>query len=255
MAEAAKLEAVGRMTSGVAHDFNNLLQAMKAALLLLAKRTRSDAQASQIIEQGISSIERGRSLVSQLLGLARPQALQVREIDLNKLLTEITGLLRNAAAPAAQIDLDLAADLNLCHADPFRLEAAILNLVMNARDATPADRPGGGRIRISTMNWDEAAVSIDGRQLEPGQFVRLTVRDDGLGMPRVVLERASEPFFTTKGDRGTGLGLAQVYRFAREVGGGIQIESAPYAGTAVHLFLPCTSSGSRSKTVVGSWFS
>lgn len=248
--EAAKLETIGRITSGVAHDFNNLLQAMRAALHLLAQRTRSDAQASQVIEQGISSIERGRSLVSQLLGLARPQALQAREIDLNQLLTEISGLLRNAAAPAAQIELDLAADLNPCHADPPRLEAAILNLVVNARDATPADRRAGGRIRISTMNCDETAVSIDGQQLEPGQFVRLTVRDDGIGMPPVVMERASEPFFTTKGDRGTGLGLAQVYGFMREVGGGMQIESAPHAGTAVHLYLPAQVSSSRGKTVV-----
>ena len=238
LAEAEKLEALGRVTGGVAHDFNNLLQAMLAALRLLGKRVRDDPDATQLIEQGLAAIERGRGLVGQLLGLARPQPVEARAVDVNALLSGMTTLLSNAAAPKARVKLDLAPDLPPCWADPSRLDAAILNLVVNARDALPPERAGPETIRISTEICEERIVSPDGRRLEPGHFVCVTVRDRGNGMPPEVRRRALEPFFTTKGEGGTGLGLAQVYAFVRELGGDVRIDSEPGAGTAVHLYLP-----------------
>jgi signal transduction histidine kinase len=238
MAEAARLEALGRLTSGVAHDFNNLLQALSITLQLLAKRTRSDACSAELVEQGLSALERGRSLVSQLLGVARSQELELQEVDVNAQLTEMMPLLRNAAAPHANVELELAKDLEPARLDPSRLDAAILNLVVNARDAELPGRPRKGVVRISTKNCTEEVVSQDGRRLEAGRFVCLTVRDDGVGMTPEVRRRAMEPFFTTKGEHGTGLGLAQVYAFLREIGGDMQIESKPGAGTAVHLYIP-----------------
>jgi signal transduction histidine kinase len=233
--EAARLEALGRLTSGVAHDFNNLLQSMSAALRLLGKFTRDDPRAAEVIQQGLASMERGRNLVGQLLDVARPQALQMRDLDVNALLAEMTTLLKNAAQPSARIELDLAPDIQPCRADPSRLEAAVLNLVVNARDALG---PRNGSIQVSTQTCVEAIVAHDGHKLEPGKFVCVTVRDNGVGMPAEVRRRAMEPFFTTKGERGTGLGLAQVYTFMREIGGDMKIESEPGVGTAVHLYLP-----------------
>jgi signal transduction histidine kinase len=237
-AQAAKLEALGSLTSGVAHDFNNLLQAMGSALRLLGSFTNDDARAAKVIAHGLTSMERSRGLVAQLLGVARPQELEARDVDLNAILSEIAILLENAAAPKARLELDLRADVQPCRADASRLDAAILNLVVNARDAMPPDRPGIGLIRISTANCARAVVSRDGRRVQRGEFVCVTVRDNGVGMPPEVCRRALEPFFTTKGERGTGLGLSQIYAFVRELGGDMQIESEINAGTAVHLYFP-----------------
>lgn len=237
-AQAARLEALGSLTSGVAHDFNNLLQAMSSALRLLGSFTNDDARAAKVIAHGLTSMERSRGLVAQLLGVARPQELEARDVDLNAILSEMAILLENAAAPKARLELDLRADVQPCRADASRLDAAILNLVVNARDAMPPDRPGMGLIRISTANCARAVVSRDGRRVQRGEFVCVTVRDNGVGMPPEVCRRALEPFFTTKGERGTGLGLSQIYAFVRELGGDMQIESEINAGTAVHLYLP-----------------
>ncbi len=238
LAEAAKLEALGRLTGGVAHDFGNLLQVMSSALRLLGNRSSEDARAREVVKQGVAALERGKSQVARLLGIARPQEMRVQEVDINALLTSMETLLRSAAAPKARIELALAADLQRCRADPAHLDAAILNLVVNARDALPPGRPGQGVIRISTRNCDEAAMSCDGHWLDPGRFVCVTVRDDDLGMTPEVRRRALEPFFTTKGEHGTGIGLAQVHGFVRELGGHMQIESEISVGTAVHLYLP-----------------
>jgi two-component system, NtrC family, sensor kinase len=237
-AEAAKLETLGRLTSGVAHDFNNLLQATTFTFWLLGKRAHADALAAEMIQQGLASMEHGRNLVAQLLGVARPQQVLTQSVDVNALLAGMEMLLRNAAAPTAQVELELAADLQLCRADPSRLNAAVLNLVVNARDALPSNGHGGGLVQISTANLTETLVSRDGRRLEPGHFVRVTVRDNGVGMAPEDLQRALEPFFTTKGEHGSGLGLTQVDAFVREFGGDVQIESQVGVGTAVHIYLP-----------------
>lgn len=234
--QAAKLEAIGRTTSGVAHDFNNLLAGLSGALQLLERRVDNDARLSAIVAQGLMSVERGRSLVSQLLNVTRRE-IELESLDINTVLQSMTILLTSVAAPKADIRLDLAPDLPHCQMDPSRLGAAILNLVVNARDAMPEDRETEGQIVISSANGalrtrlDDAA--------EDARTVSLTVRDNGGGMDPEVKRRALEPFFTTKGKQGTGLGLAQVQTFVHDMGGHMEIESEPGHGTAVRLSFRC----------------
>ena len=236
--EAATLEALGRLTGGVAHDFNNLLQALVSALRLLRSGPADGARAQRIIEHGLAAADRGRRQVAELLRIARWRDTRPREVDVNALLGEMTALLRGAASPGARVELDLAEDLHRCRADPARLDAAILNLVVNAREALPPDRDGQGVIRISTANCREPIVSNDARRLDPGRFISVSVQDDGAGMPPEVRRRALEPFFTSKGESGAGIGLPQIHAFVRELGGDMQIESGPGAGTRVSLYLP-----------------
>jgi len=238
LAEAERLEALGRLSSGVAHDFNNLLQSLSASLSLLGKRTGSDARAKILIDQGLGSIERGRALVAQLLGVARRHADTARPVDINVLLTTMESLVRNAAAPSARVEFRLDPDLPTCPVDPARLDAAILNLVVNARDALPPDSADAGWVRISTQACEGRPGSGLARA-KTGAFVCLTVADNGAGMTPEVRRRALEPFFTTKGEAGTGLGLSQVRAFVRDSGGEMEIISEPGAGTAVRLYLPC----------------
>lgn len=238
VAEATRLSALGRLTSGVAHDFANLLQAMDAALSALRQRIPEDAYASQVIEHSLASLERGRSLVTQLLGVARPKESLPQRLDLNATLEGMATLLRNAAAPMAKLELELADDLPHCLADPGGLETALLNLVVNARDAMQRGRAERGSVRISTGNCAEPIPTDAGRTLAAGRFVRVSVQDNGAGMSPEVRRRALEPFFTTKGEKGTGLGLAQVDDFVRQSGGVMQIETKVGGGTAVHLYLP-----------------
>jgi len=239
-AEAAKLEAVGRLTSGVAHDFNNLLTAMGAALELLGRRTGGDERTATIVRNGLAAVERGRGLVAQLLSVVRRQDDPMREADVNAVLSAMAPLLRTAVGSRARLVLELAPDLFRCRVDASRLDAAVLNLVMNSCDAIPTDSARTGLIRVATANCDGEVHSEDGRVLEGHRFIRVTISDDGVGMPPEVRERALEPFFTTKGERGTGLGLAQVNDFVTEMGGALGIDSSVGSGTAVHLYLPRT---------------
>jgi len=237
-AEAAKLEAVGRLTSGVAHDFNNLLTAMGAALELLGRRTGEDERAAMIVRNGQDAVERGRGLVAQLLSVVRRQDDPIREVDINAVLSAMAPLLRTAVASRAKLVVELAPDLSRCRVDASRLDAAVLNLVMNACDAMPADSDRTGMIRVEAVNCAEDILCDDGRTLDGHRFIRVTVSDDGPGMPPEVRERALEPFFTTKGEHGTGLGLAQVNDFVTETGGTLAIDSEIGNGTTVHLYLP-----------------
>ena len=239
-AEAAKLEVLGRLTSGVAHDFNNLLTAMGAALELLGRRTGGDERAAMIVRNGLDAVARGRGLVAQLLSVVRRQDDPMREVDVNAVLSAMAPLLRTAVASRARLVLELAPDLSRCRVDASRLDAAVLNLVMNACDAMLADSARTGMIRVETVNSTGDVLCEDGRTLEGNRFIRVTVSDDGPGMPREVRERALEPFFTTKGEHGTGLGLAQVNDFVTEMGGTLAIDSEIGNGTAVHLYLPRT---------------
>lgn len=229
LAQSAKLEAIGRTTSGVAHDFNNLLTAMGGALRLLGKRLRNDEYAAKIVEQGLISLEQGRNLIAQLLDVTR-QDMKMVELDINTVLSSMVTLLNSVAAPRARVEVDLATDLYHCRVDPSRLGAAILNLVMNASDAMPKDRGSTGLIMISSSN--HAGYSAE------ASFVSVTVRDNGTGMNPEVRRRALEPFFTTKGKQGTGLGLSQVHAFVKDMGGNLEIESEEGRGTAVHLRFP-----------------
>lgn len=223
MAQTQKLEAIGQLTGGVAHDFNNLLTVMIGGLNMLLKRIE-DPKQREIAEHMLETAKRGDKLTKQLLAFSRGKRMELAPVDLHELAPGMEELLRRSVSTGTNIGFDLHPDARWVKTDANQIELAILNLVINARDAMP----DGGDITISTR-------PIPGRP----DFVELAVRDTGLGMPRDVAERAMEPFFTTKpAGKGTGLGLAQVFGAARQSGGSVEIESAPDRGTIVRLLLP-----------------
>ena len=225
MAQTQKLEAIGQLTGGVAHDFNNLLTVIIGGLNMLLKRIE-DPKQREIAEHMLDAAKRGDKLTKQVLAFSRGKRLELAAVDLHPLARGMEELLRRSVGADITIAFDLADDARWVKSDANQLELAILNLVINARDAMPT----GGRITISTREADTR-----------GDFIELAVADTGLGMPRDVAERAMEPFFTTKpAGKGTGLGLAQVFGAARQSGGDVQIESAPDRGTTIRLLLPRT---------------
>jgi len=228
--ETRKLEALGQLTGGVAHDFNNLLQVLAGNLEIVERRIH-DERARRAIAAGRRTVERGRHLVQKLLTFARRQPLKYEVFDVNEHLQAVRDLLVQSA-PGVAVTLAPGSDIWPVESDPQQLDLAILNLVVNARDAT-AGRDG--TIRIETANVELSGEPDDLR----GSFVAVTVRDNGSGMPPDVLQRVWEPFFTTKpAGKGTGLGLSMVYGFAHQSGGGVAIDSQPDRGTAVTIFLP-----------------
>lgn len=226
--QAQKLEALGRMTGIIAHDFGNVLAAVSMHLEVL--RRMDNGRQGAVVQAAADAVRQGTALASRLLAFARRQQLQVQTVDANGLVSAIEPLLRQAA-PAPVLTADLAHDLWRCRADESQLAVALVNLVMNSRDAMNGH---GGGVRIVTRNCHVDARSADA-ETPPGDYVRVSVIDQGAGMPPQVLRRATEPFFTTKGARGTGLGLSQVYGFVRQVGGTLRIETEVGVGTAVHL--------------------
>jgi two-component system NtrC family sensor kinase len=242
VAEAAllrsqRLEAVGQMTGGIAHDFNNLLTVILGSAEMLRRRAKDPAMVERFAEQILLAAKRGGEVTHQLLSFARRQVVHPETIDLNRRITEFKPLIDRAAREAVRVDLDLDPALGPVRLDPGHLEAAILNLVGNARDAMTNGEPmtRGGRLVISTAN-----VQIeDHPELPAGAYVRVAVSDEGVGMDPNTAAKAFEPFFTTKPvGAGTGLGLSQVYGFARQAGGDVRIETAPGRGTTVELLLP-----------------
>ncbi|HYZ21569.1 MAG TPA: ATP-binding protein [Rhodopila sp.] len=234
--QAQKIEAIGHLTGGIAHDFNNLLQVVSGKLELIRRTTEAEGRALGYILDAQQAVKQGAQLTSSLLAFARRQTLQVEPVDVNALLREFRPILAQAAEGNVQLKLDLADDVPKCWTDPAQLQAAILNLVINARDAMPA----GGEVRISTgparLTQADLARNPDAK---PGGFVHVTVRDNGVGMTDAVLAQAFEPFFTTKeAGKGSGLGLSQVYGYARQSGGHVTLHSALGTGTEVALFLP-----------------
>ena len=228
-----KLEAVAQLTGGVAHDFNNLLTAVIGCVELIAHQAEN-VRIRELATTALRSAERGSRLTQQLLAFSRRQPLRPVVADLNALLREIEVLLRRAVGEAVEIIIDRASGLGHCEIDPAQFEAALLNLVINARDAMP----NGGRITLRTRDVapHEVPKELD---LAPGAYIAFAVCDTGAGMPPEVGARAFEPFFTTKEiGKGSGLGLSMVYGFARQSGGGVRLESAPGTGTCVTLYLP-----------------
>ncbi len=233
-----RLEAVGQMTGGIAHDFNNLLTVILGSAELLANRADNPARVRQLSEQIVLATRRGGQITQQLLTFSRRQFLSPEVLDLNALLHEFEPLLGRAAGAAVTVGLDLQAGLHPVRLDPGHFEAAILNLVGNARDAISGD----GRVLITTRNIELAeAASTD---LPPGDYVRVSVTDTGQGMDAATAAKAFEPFFTTKGiGKGTGLGLSQVYGFAKQAGGEARIMTSPSHGATIELLLPRASEG------------
>jgi signal transduction histidine kinase len=232
LAQAQRLEALGRMTGGIAHDFNNVLNVVATNLDLIR---RSADRTPGPVEAATRAVTQGTRLVSQLLAFARRQNLTVEPRDANRLVSTLMPLLRQAAGPSVDIVTNLAGEAWPCLTDDVQLNAALLNLVINARDAMPHGN-GKGVVWITTRNCSMAGTRTVGT-LPAGDYVQVTVTDNGSGMAADVLQRAVEPFYTTKNAGiGTGLGLSQVYGFMHQVGGGLHIESTLGAGTSVHLF-------------------
>ncbi|HEX6113651.1 MAG TPA: ATP-binding protein [Geminicoccaceae bacterium] len=231
--QAQKMEAVGQLTGGIAHDFNNLLAAVLGNLQLLRKRLAGDDAALRLIEGAIEGAERGASLTQRLLAFARQQDLHPAAVDVAELVHGMLEMLRRSIGPLIRVDTNFAADLWPAHVDANQLELAILNLVVNARDAMPE----GGRLTLTAQNATVAGPADDA--LGAGDYVCLAVADTGSGMDEATLARATEPFFTTKGaGKGTGLGLSMVHGLAAQSGGALRLSSRPGAGTSAELWLP-----------------
>jgi signal transduction histidine kinase len=239
LAQAQRLEAIGQLTGGVAHDFNNLLAVIIGNLELL-QRARGDAEKIERLAQGaMKAAQRGERLVRQLLTYARKQITRPQTVNPNQLIADIENLIRRAIGEQIEVIMRLSPLLAPAQIDPTEFETAILNLVINSRDAMT----GGGRITIETQN-----VTIDRQfagsnpEVKPGPYVMITVSDCGTGMTPAVQARAFDPFFTTKEvGKGSGLGLSQVYGFAKTTGGHVTIESELGIGTTVKLYLPKSS--------------
>ena len=230
---AQKLEAVGQLTGGVAHDFNNLLTVIIGALDLIQRHPGDAARRDRMIEAAQGAAKRGERLTQQLLAFSRRQALKPELVYVDDLLGESEPLLRRAVGEAVTLAVEPGAPNAVCSIDPSQFEAAVMNLVVNARDATP---PGGG-IRVETHVSILAAGEAE--DAEPGSYLCVSVHDTGAGMDADTASRVFEPFFTTKEPgRGTGLGLSQVYGFARQSGGAAVVESAPGKGATVRIYLP-----------------
>ena len=229
--QAQKMESIGQLTGGVAHDFNNLLSVLSSGLEVLSLQ-RGDGD-RRTLDSMRRAIDRGARLTQQLLAFARQQPLQAETRNLNRVIRGFETVLRRAGHPAIDFVIDLDRKARSAVIDSARFESALLNLVVNARDAMP----DGGRLTIATTN-----VVADGTHpagLAPGEYVRVTVTDTGTGMPPDVVARAFEPFFTTKEvGKGTGLGLSQVYGFIKQSGGEVAIDSAQGEGTTISIYLP-----------------
>ena len=246
--EAQKMDTIGRLTGGVAHDFNNLLMAVLGSLTLLEKRLPEDPQSRRLLQNALQGADRGKALTQRLLAFSRRQELKPEAVDVGRLMTGMEELLKRAVGHGITCQVDLPTDLPPILADANQVELALLNVALNARDAMP----GGGNIKISAVAqsvgarggikaWVQSAKGNGAAapNLPPGEYVRITIADNGEGMDEATLAKATEPFFTTKGPgKGTGLGLSMVQGLAAQSGGLLSIQSQPGAGTVVELWLP-----------------
>jgi signal transduction histidine kinase len=241
--QAQKMEAVGQLTGGVAHDFNNLLTIMQGGLEMIGRQVPildASPAASRIVrgkDMALEAVQRATRLTERLLAFARQQPLEPKAIDANRLIAGVCELLRRMVGETVALETVLSAGLWITQADVNQLENAILNLVLNARDAMPS----GGKVTIETTNahLDDAYVRKLAEPVKAGQYVMISVSDTGSGMDANTQQRAFEPFFTTKGvGKGTGLGLSQVYGFVRQSTGHVAIYSEVGEGTTVKIYLP-----------------
>jgi len=236
LSQSQKMEAMGQLTGGVAHDFNNLLTVILGNAEHLAERLAANKELHKIADDIATAAERGSDLTRSLLAFARKQPLMPRDIDIGQKILGMEQLLRRTLGEHVECEFRIDPGLWRASVDPGQLASALLNLVLNARDAMPS----GGRltVRVQNISLGEADVDVDG-QARPGDYIMVAVTDTGTGMTAEVASRAFEPFFTTKDvGKGTGLGLSMVYGFAQQSGGSMQIRSEPGHGTVVKLFFP-----------------
>jgi PAS domain S-box-containing protein len=232
MLQAHRMEAIGQLTYGVAHDFNNLLTVITNSLDLLLADPGDPQRVRRLVAGAQRAAERGSLLTRQLLAYSRRQTLRPQVHDINALIYAAEAVLRRGVGEDVAIELNLGRGIGEVNVDGAEFEAALLNLVVNARDAMP----DGGRIVIRTREVQQ--VEKAGRR-EPGRYALVTVEDTGVGMAAEVVEHAMEPFFTTKEvGKGSGLGLSQVYGFAVQSGGDVSIDSSPGQGTTIRFYLP-----------------
>jgi PAS domain S-box-containing protein len=235
--QSQKMEAVGQLTGGIAHDFNNLLAGIGGSLELIQKRLTQGrlGDVERYIGAAHTSMRRAATLTQRLLAFSRRQTLDPKPTDVNRLVSGMEELVRRTIGPAIKLEVVGAGGLWLTQVDPSQLENALLNLVINARDAMP----DGGRITIETANkWLDHRAARE-RELSPGQYISLCVTDTGTGMAPEIIERAFDPFYTTKPlGQGTGLGLSMVHGFVRQSGGQVRVYSEVGKGTTMCLYLP-----------------
>jgi CheY-like chemotaxis protein len=231
--QAQKMEAVGQLTGGVAHDFNNLLMAVLTNLELVKDDLADRPRVLHLVEGAMQAAERGATLTQRLLAFACRQDLQPRAVDLSLLVRGLMGLLQRSAGPLVRLQIVAPEGLPPDRVDPHQLELALLNLTVNARGAMPAE----GTLTVAVARDRVGPAHQSG--LAPGVYLRIDVIDDGSGMDAVTLQRAIEPFFSTKGSgKGTGLGLSMVHGLAVQSGGALHLRSQPGVGTTASLWLP-----------------
>ncbi|CAI8893268.1 response regulator [Pseudomonas brassicacearum] len=236
--QSQKMEAVGQLTGGIAHDFNNMLTGIIGSLELLRRRLARGRteDLDSLIDLGVTSANRAAGLTHRLLAFSRRQSLDSKAVQMNTLVLSMGELLQRSLNESIRLDMQLDEQLWVAEADPNQLESALLNLVLNARDAMP----NGGNLVVKTCNQHLGADFTDAyTNLEPGDYVVLSVQDSGCGMPEAIIGRAFDPFFTTKPiGQGTGLGLSMIYGFSKQSRGHVTIDSEVDKGTTVNLYLP-----------------
>jgi PAS domain S-box-containing protein len=231
--QAQKMDAIGKLTGGIAHDFNNLLTGIITGIELIKKRTEENRpeKIMRYADAALASASSAAALTHRLLAFARQQPLDARPIDINQHIRSLEDLLRRTIGKRIALTLDLTSQSAIALVDASQLESALLNLVINARDALPQ----GGTIRVTTF----AAHSTGDTRLADGAYLALSVKDDGVGIEHSVIDKVFDPFFTTKPiGEGTGLGLSTIYGFARQSGGDVVIRSLAGHGTEVTLMFP-----------------
>jgi PAS domain S-box-containing protein len=231
--QSQKMEMIGQLTGGVAHDFNNLLMAVMGNLDILRKHLPDDPKASRLIDGALQGARRGAALTQRLLAFARRQDLRIEAKSLTDLILGMTDLLERSVGPQIELRIDLPATLPLALLDANQVELALLNLVVNARDAMP----NGGSLVIAL----DQVQSRDDGEIPAGTYIRLSVSDTGIGMDSETLKKAIEPFFSTKElGKGTGLGLSMIQGLAVQLKGALRLASQPGVGTRAELWLPAT---------------
>ncbi len=234
--QAQKMEAIGHLTGGIAHDFNNLLQVAIGNLSMIGRLVDDHPRISRHVQAAERALQQGARLVSSLLAFSRRQALEIERVDVNTLLQEFRPILLRAIDDKIEFRTEYAQNLPACDLDPAHFQSAVLNFVINARDAMPE----GGRLSISTgIRTLEKEDLVANPEASPGRFITVSVQDSGIGMTPEILDRVFEPFFTTKDvGKGSGLGLSQVYGFARQSRGDVRLHSKSGEGSCVTIFVP-----------------
>lgn len=236
--QSHKMEAVGQLTGGIAHDFNNMLTGIIGSLELLRRRLARGRteDLDSLIDLGVTSANRAAGLTHRLLAFSRRQSLDSKPVQMNTLVVSMGELLQRSINESIHLEMQLDEQLWVAEADPNQLESALLNLVLNARDAMP----DGGKLLVKTSNQHlDTGFTEAHSNLQPGDYIVLSVTDTGYGMPQSTINRAFDPFFTTKPiGQGTGLGLSMIYGFSKQSGGHVSIHSEVGKGTTVSLFLP-----------------